>query len=520
MIQTEQGCVVETSVITNCRYKKPIATINEDGEVVIVYSPHDQKTGGTLIKKVTLLNMVAYNDKGEVLSFKPIDVANNFILSKHLNDGVQKSDRYSQGLAMYFQFVLDSQAEWDAAFERGDVDPEWGDVRPDWNHFPRAKSERLTYQFRDKLKELATASDGAMAKSVAKSYLSAVVSFYKYWLHRSPHLISGEPFEFENISLLLDAGATSMKRHYAKQIQTTDLRLKFAKPSLSGGTSLDHLRRDLKPFTNEEWRVLHNVIEKSRRVIRKGKSGRLESLPIEYSLHFMTCRFTGLRSEEAASLHLGQIVRPATKIEEGREVFTRGILSLGVGDQYGSWTKTPEAGNKSRTTIIPAKLMQSLYEYTQSERYKKRLAKFKLWCEQQHESGNTALFEGHDGVNRDRHYLFISQTGKPMMLSVNEFSNRWTEVRDTANRTEGVQRPIVGSLHNLRATFAVNVFRHLLKTITPDDALARVSSLLGHENYDTTLMYLKIAQDHPSADEIYEDILNYTGVFDDWEGAQ
>ncbi|MBF4285813.1 site-specific integrase, partial [Vibrio anguillarum] len=56
-------------------------------------------------------------------------------------------------------------------------------------------------------------------------------------------------------------------------------------------------------------------------------------------------------------------------------------------------------------------------------------------------------------------------------------------------------------------------------TITPDEALDRVSALLGHEDRSTTIEYLKIAQDMPSADEIYEDVLDYIGAFDDLEGA-
>ena len=48
-----------------------------------------------------------------------------------------------------------------------------------------------------------------------------------------------------------------------------------------------------------------------------------------------------------------------------------------------------------------------------------------------------------------------------------------------------------------------------------DKALAAVSEVLGHEDIDTTLKYLKIAEDEPTGDEIYEDILGYLGVFDD-----
>ncbi|KIT54154.1 hypothetical protein H334_22140 [Vibrio parahaemolyticus 901128] len=40
---------------------------------------------------------------------------------------------------------------------------------------------------------------------------------------------------------------------------------------------------------------------------------------------------------------------------------------------------------------------------------------------------------------------------------------------------------------------------------------------LGHEDLSTTLLYLQIAQDQPTGDEIWEDVLDYLGVFDDEE---
>jgi len=202
---------------------------------------------------------------------------------------------------------------------------------------------------------------------------------------------------------------------------------------------------------------------------------------------------------------------------EGVEVYSPPVLKLGVGDEYGSLTKTNEPGNKSRITIVPAPMMRTLYKYTRSARYKRRLAKFKNWCKVQLEQGLTDIFEGDDAVDPSKNYLFIAQTGKPMFLDVAEFSRRWIDVRNTANHMKVVEAEIVGSLHNLRSSFAVDLFRHLLKSKTPDEALKIVQGLLGHEELETTLKYLKIAQDLPLGDEIYEDILDYIGAFDDVE---
>ncbi len=217
-------------------------------------------------------------------------------------------------------------------------------------------------------------------------------------------------------------------------------------------------------------------------------------------------------------MHLGQIVKPEMLInDDGKQVYTNPVMQLGVGDEHGSLTKDSTGGNKSRKTVIPAYIMQELYDYTQTVRYKNRLAKFKAWCAAQKGQGNTNIFEGDDAVIPERDYLFITQTGKPMMQRLGDFTMRWGEVRDTANHTQILANKLTGSLHNLRATFAVGVFRNLLKKMTPDKALDRVSALLGHEDLATTMIYLKLAQDAPSGDEIYEEALGFLGIFDDLE---
>lgn len=504
---------VESTTLSNFRYKTPILSVNEDGEIV---STHRKNDKGVLIKSVTLLNVIGYDEKGCLQYFEPIVEVNQFILSKCIDDNKLESRQLSQGLAHYFDFILAHQATWDNEYDEDTFDPDYDEARPSWDHFPRRKADRLTYLYREGLKDLVL-NKQELARTTSKAYLSSVVHFYKYWMYKGVKF-NNPPFEFENIQLLLQGSANSMKAHYTKLIQTTDLRLKFAKPSRSGGTTLDNLRRDLKPIAKKSWSILQNILMKSRRVIRNKDSSKLHSLPIEYCLHFMICRYTGLRREEAASLHSAQIVKPEIEINsDGEEAYTKPILNFGVGDQFGSLTKTGESGNKSRTTIIPATLMHALYKYTQSPRYKKRLSKYQKWCEEQKKLGNTSVFEGDDAVNPSRSYLLITQTGKPMMMDLQAFTGRWIEVRDTANHTGVLDNEIVGSIHNLRSTFAVDIFSHLLKKLTPDAALARVSSLLGHEDIATTMEYLKIAQDMPTADEIYEDVLDYIGAFDDLE---
>lgn len=513
---------IEISSIPNFVYEKPLVSVNENDECHITYRLNGNKIP---IKKLPLLYIAGYDEKDNLISYQPLDMVNEFLLSKAIDDGVLELGTDAQGIAHYFSFVLDKQAEWDAEYDEGNFDPIYDDPRPEWNVFPRNKQKRLTYQYRDGIKQLAI--KGILAKTTVRQYMSSVVSFYKHCL-RQGISFNHPPFQFEIVNIQLEASAASMKAYQSKQVHTTDMRIKFSKSSRSGGTALTNLRRDLKPFTNNEWNILQKILMRSRRVVRHGDNNKLHSLPIEFCLHPMICRNTGLRREEAASLHLGQIVNPETMIQDGKEVFKKPVMDLGVGDKYLSLTKTAEGfaeRNKSRVTIIPAALMKILYDYSQSDRYQKRLKKFKAWCKEQAKADNMHFFEGDDAINPQLEYLFITQSGKPMFIRLQDFTGRWVEIRNTANLTQGLEHPIVGSLHNLRSTFAVNIFRHLLSKkdeygnplIKADEALDRVSALLGHEDRVTTIEYLKISQDMPSADEIYENVLDYIGAFDDLE---
>jgi integrase len=296
-----------------------------------------------------------------------------------------------------------------------------------------------------------------------------------------------------------------MKAYMTKLVHTTDLRLNFPKSSRNLGAAGEPARRDLRPLANNQWAEVKKILIDSRRVIKNVKGEpKWVSLAKEYCLFFLIGRYTGLRKEEVATLHSEQIVNPT----KGKSV-----LWLGVGAEYGSATKDVNGDNKSRKTIIPATIMRLLYEYQRSDRYKKRLANFKALCVQKRAEGEDAFFDSVDGVDENKEYFFLSASGVPFFLKLNELNNRWVEVRSTVRAILG--HDMQGSIHNLRPTFAINLFRSLLKTMSSDEALARVSSCLGHADLATTLKYLEISTDAPTGDEIYEDLLEFCGVFDE-----
>lgn len=494
---------VQSTEIKPYTYRTPLVTIDDNGEPEVVLS----KSSPIHIKKLVLLNLIGKDAANNIVSYEPMDHVNRFLMAHHIDDDRQESDQYSKGLVHFFSFLLELQKKWDEEYDK-DLFDELVDLpRPRWDYMALRKSNRITYQYRAALKKAVLEEPDPkfrVARTTATAYMNAVVKFYSFYI-RNGYEFNNPPFEHEVLTIYFEAGGTSMKPYMSRQVYTTGLRLNFPKSRRNEGGTLPSSRRDLKPLTNAEWSAVENILTKTQHVIKQ-INGELKParFAIEYCIFFLVCRFTGLRKEEAASLHLGQIVKPE---------LNKPILRFGVGGKYGSLTKTKGGGNKSRRTIIPTSIMKRLYEYSCSDRYQKRLAKFKEVCEQKKKAGEDGYFDAEDGVDENKKYLFLSQTGKPFFTKLSEINTRWNEIRQTVKQLSGVT--IEGTPHNLRATFGVSLFRGLLNMITPDVALALVSECFGHDDEKTTLMYLKIAQDEPTGDEIYEDVLDFIGVFED-----
>lgn len=494
---------IKTTEIKPYTYKTPLVAVDGNGELSVEYS----KQHPTHIKRLTLLNLVGRDQSGSIVSYEPMEYANRFLMAHHIDDGKQESDQYTKGLVHFFSFLIALQRLWDEEYDE-DLFDEFVDLpRPTWDYFPVRKSQRITYQYRESLKNSVLNEhnpDLRIARTTATAYMNAVVKFYSFHI-RNGYQFNNSPFEHEVVTIHYQAGSTSMKTYMSKAVYTTDLRLNFGKSRRNEGGALPSARRDLNPLSNSEWKEIENILLNTKKVIKKIDGDlKVVTIAMEYCIFFLVARFTGLRKEEVASLHKGQIVKPD---------LNKALMRFGVGGNYGSLTKTKDRGNKSRRTIIPTKTMQMLFDYTRSDRYQKRLAKFKELCVEKRAAGDDAFFEAEDGVDEKKEYLFISQSGKPFFIKLSEANTRWNEVRSAVERKTG--KRVVGTIHNLRPTFAVALFRVLLRKTTPDIALALVSECLGHEDEATTLLYLKIAQDEPTGDEIYEDVLEYVGVFED-----
>ncbi|MBF4323108.1 site-specific integrase, partial [Vibrio anguillarum] len=76
---------VEISTIPNFVYEKPLVSIDENGEPQITYRGNGNKIP---IKKLPLLHIAGYDVKDNLISYQPLDMVNEFLLSKAIDDGV------------------------------------------------------------------------------------------------------------------------------------------------------------------------------------------------------------------------------------------------------------------------------------------------------------------------------------------------------------------------------------------------------------------------------------------------
>lgn len=441
---------IESTGIKNLTYKTPLLILDENGELQVVYS--QEKSTYLYIKKITFLNLVGKDDKGKIVSYEPLDYVNEYLLSRHIEDGIEESCQDSKALIHYFSYLLATQAIWDKKYDNEDYDELIDPPRPEWDKFGIRKNHRITYKYHASLQKEGGNGSG-LSQSVCTAYMRKVVNFYTFHLRKGVRF-NNPPFEFQSYRMYEQRSGTSMSAKYSFVVNSSDLKLTFPKSKRNDGGSIPDSRRDLKPLSNKEWREVENILTKTKRVLKivKGQE-KLTRLSEEYCLYFILLRFTGLRKEEGASLHLGQIICPD---------MNKPILRFGVGDKYGSLTKGVNGVNKSRRTIMPSSVMMALYKYTQSERYKKRLEKFKALCKEKREKGDDAFFNVVDGVSEYKNYLFLSSNGVPFYTKLTEINTRWSEVRKTAslNLKQSIESTVV---HNLRSTFAVAIFRMLLK---------------------------------------------------------
>jgi integrase len=206
-----------------------------------------------------------------------------------------------------------------------------------WDHFPRQKSSKPTYRYRndDLLKSV---KDGKLKASTASLYMQHVIGFYEWAAYEKLFELNehSKPFNYQTLQI----SNQQMMRHNKPffSVQSTDLRIRV--PDRNKVQSLS-------PLSDTEIKEYLHALKHAN---------------VEFRLHQLLQLNTGMRVREACTFPAEIVLAPP--YEKKRYEITIGPANQ-VETKYGA----------TRTIEISSFLMHELYKYYISERRSKRALK-------------------------------------------------------------------------------------------------------------------------------------------------
>ncbi|TMO64856.1 tyrosine-type recombinase/integrase [Pseudoalteromonas aurantia] len=249
----------------------------------------------------------------------------------------------------------------------------------------------------------------------------------------------------------------------------------------------------LKPLDEDQQKLMFKHIKSS-------------SFNVDERLIFQFAVDTGARKQSILTLRLKHLehFKPENLKKDGTYEINAGQGCL-----------MDSKNSKNITIKVPSYLAESLKIYANSKAAKKRR---KLFVQKY---GN--IFTDPDemyvflGKRGDCRYMaksdprFSSTRTPPSGGSIKTIVNRLFKVleNDNDNENEGNHIPSDFTFHWLRATFAYNLYLHLLplvdaKKMTYSDQIAFIQDALGHDNPSTTENYLKLFTSENVLEEMQE----------------
>lgn len=300
-----------------------------------------------------------------------------------------------------------------------------------WNRFPKQKSIKPTYLYRN-LDLLKATKSNEIKASTASLYINQVVQFYAWCIHQKLFNVSEDntPFECEIVNVPYWARKNFSYRSYS--VKTTDL--KISAPRLSEEQSLN-------PLSKDEIGYYFNALRLSNEI---------------FVIHQLLQIQCGLRIEEACTFPAELVVRP--KFMDKR-------IELEIGPHKGVHTKY----GAIRKIEVPYSLMMRMYKYLISEKRLNLVEKCRL-----DETKKEPLLINNRGDN------YSSSSVQKY------FGNLRKKIREDFNV------PFHHRTHDLRATYGTYRLASLIDAgINSIDAMRLIMGWLGHKNEQSTWRYLR-----------------------------
>lgn len=360
------------------------------------------------------------------------------------------------------------------------------DTNTDFMHFPKRKSERVTYVFKAELEKFI---NRGLAPHYASNIINTVVHFYRTIAEED--FIGEDAFKntpFKDVHRFVNFVDERGFGRF-KNVVTSDIAINHTKPSKRTDRIEDGAQ--LRPLRIDEQKAILSAFE-------------AELCPYNLELMMRIALSTGARMQTVCTIRVYHIKRAYEKLLKKNVSSVEVQAGNGARDD-GSLINTKRG--KLHRLIFPRKLIEDLYVYLKSE---------------YHQSLMEKSYYGKKDIN----YLFLTDKASPYYISKQEILDRQNDSSHcsvnskdfTQNRGDTVRmnlkkfrnnlrdlHPELGyfKFHDLRATFGMNLVRKLeSKGYKSARILTEVRTRLGHTNLTTTQGYLDFDQD----DKKYESI--------------
>lgn len=285
--------------------------------------------------------------------------------------------------------------------------------------------------------------DEAFSLSTARSYMSAVIGFYK-WMQKYGYIKNND----QNVVTHYTTGTVHQELNQHNMLAHTK----------SGSERTYETSNIMRMFPKKENTPAHKKLKPMHPKHKTSFNEHVTSLPKATKLIFRLCVEAGLRIDEA--IHF-----PAHDIGKA-DYSDIDVVPINI---------TRTKGSKPRTVEIPITLYEELEIYKASNARLRNLNK------------RNELVQA--GVKLDAiDYLFVSNKGTPYSVNTLEthFSNLRKQIRE-------VHSSWYYRIHDLRSTFATHWLwkESQERDVGYDYLMDELALLMGHANTSTTEKYIK-----------------------------
>lgn len=335
-------------------------------------------------------------------------------------------------------------------------------------YLPPKAEKRVTYQFHTSL--LQRIRLGLISPSTARQRMNRILRFYDFLI--SENVFTLEELKnrpYEKIKTYISC-VSSTGDIYKKQVDSSNLKIRHSPRPSYGDEIIDGGR--LHPLSTTEKDIFLRYLE--------------QYASRDFQLICYVALYTGARLQTICTIRVMHI----------KEMIAKQAVNI-IDDTYtlrvGGKSIIDTKGGYEQNLKVPVWLVNDINCYLSSESWRKRalLSRYK---------------------SSDENYVFLTRYGNPYYTSIKEIEDhnlqlfsknikfsihRGNAARQALSKLIGLMHKnkeeiITFTLHDLRATFGVNLLLSASKHVTDiDQILPYIQSRMGHRNIMSTIHYVR-----------------------------